>query len=549
MTRCAWCGSAAQVAGYEHTSGNKQHFTQARIAFEQARHACASARARATAAAERLDVATRPTRHKLGRRCLRLADRVARKTNALWSKCKQHTYSILHMCRLSSIAVANILQVVCLLIAAYQRLTLVCVSARAAVINLTILATLNRHRAGTGQPRKRRRYNKAKAPASAEPSPRAPPLTAAEVSALYVADFWSCYWCADGAGPTVIRFVAARRIQCMARCHASRCAAAAAHSRAQQRAAEAVTAAVRARAAAQARALHYRSVCRAEAQCVLTRAIKHFLLPYAVLDVQRCWRGYQSRCALALRLEALARNAIKRTERDRYLRALKALRREKRRRVQPRVSRVRRRVFGRSEFDHSGWHPGDSTGSADVSNNEVLSQHVWSPPAVTASGLRIDHIKLPAHSEWDKQLLQQQQQQQSPAAAAAANSTLWVGIPVATAARRQPKKPLGPPPRPGTVTAVSAKWAATKSVVNSDSSSSSAGAGQQQRDEFVTKYSWLPASLVFGSGKTSNKSGSSSAATAAVTSSSAKTAAAGIKGGDKRGVQSGAASTTAKAIG
>jgi hypothetical protein len=342
----------------------------------------------------------------------------------------------------------------------------------------------------------------------------------------------------------------------MARCHASRCAAAAAHSRAQQRAAEAAAAAVRARAAAQARALHYRTVCRAEAQCMLTRAIKHFLLPYAALDVQRCWRGYQSRCALALRLEALARNAIKRTERDRYLRALKALRREKRRRVQPRVSRVRRRVFGRSEFDHSGWHPGDSTGSADVSNNEVLSQHVWSPPAVTASGLRVDQIKLPAHSEWDKQLLQQQQQQSASAvpAVAAANSTLWVGIPVATAARRQPRKPLGPPPRPGTVTAVSAKWAATKSVVNSGSSSASAG---QQQGEFVTKYSWLPACLVFGSGKSSSSSStaissaaiSSSTAAAAVTGSSAKTATASSKTGDERGVQSGAASATTKAIG
>jgi hypothetical protein len=346
----------------------------------------------------------------------------------------------------------------------------------------------------------------------------------------------------------------------MARCHASRLAAAAAHTRAQQRAAEAAAAAMRARAAAQERAAHYRSVCRAEAQCVLTRAIKHYLLPYAALDVQRCWRGYQSRCALALRLEALALNASKRTERDRYLRALKALRREKRRRVQPRVNRVRRRMFGRNEFDHSGWHPGDSSSSAgDVSNSEVLSQHVWRPPAVNATGLRVEQVKLPAHSDWDKQLLQQQQQQQqsaAPATAAAANSTLWVGIPVATAARRVPKKKLGPPPRPGTLSSVSAKWSATKSVVNSGSSSASSSSGGQQQGKFVTKYSWLPASLVFGSGSSSSNNTSGSTATisnnkgaAAVIGSSAKATAVSNSSGDKRGVHSAAAAATAKAIG
>jgi hypothetical protein len=87
MTRCVWCGSAAQVAGYEPAAGKKQRFNQAGIALAQARHACTEARARATAAAARLDVATRPTRQRLGRKCLRIADRVARKANALWSKC------------------------------------------------------------------------------------------------------------------------------------------------------------------------------------------------------------------------------------------------------------------------------------------------------------------------------------------------------------------------------------------------------------------------------------------------------------------------------
>eukprot|EP00903_Cladosiphon_okamuranus_P017897 g16470.t1 len=174
----------------------------------------------------------------------------------------------------------------------------------------------------------------------------------------------------------------------------------------------------------------YKEACRAEGKRVLDWAFKVFMQPRAVIDLQRVWRGYRTRKRLAAYLKYLEDKARRRREYQRYLAALAATRGAGGRYSE----QVKRRVWGRVEFAHTGWRP-----RYEVENPPNMHDHVWTPPRGSSSGVRTLKVHLPPPSERDRVTLVE-------------DKNAWAGVPVGIAKRKPPPDRLGPPPRPGTIT-------------------------------------------------------------------------------------------------
>ncbi|CAM9145521.1 unnamed protein product, partial [Sphacelaria rigidula] len=130
---------------------------------------------------------------------------------------------------------------------------------------------------------------------------------------------------------------------------------------------------------------------------------------------------------------------------------------------------VKRRVWGRVDFQHTGWRP-----RYEVENPPLMADHIWTPPRGNTSGVRTLKYILPPRSERERQGL-------------TTDKNAWVGVPVGIAKRRPPQAPLGPSPRPGTSTA---KNSSRRSRARDP------GAGGKSEHCVALKYNWLPASVV-----------------------------------------------------
>ncbi|CAM9535914.1 unnamed protein product [Ectocarpus sp. 6 AP-2014] len=217
----------------------------------------------------------------------------------------------------------------------------------------------------------------------------------------------------------------------------------------------------------------YKEACREEGKRILDWAVKFFLQPRAILDLQRVWRGYRARKRLAAYLKWLEDRARRRREFQRYLDALAATRGAGGRNSE----QVKRRVWGREEFAHTGWRP-----RYDVENPPSMHDHIWAPPRGSTSGVRTFKVLLPPASERDRLTL-------------TGDRNAWAGVPVGIANPRPPPERLGPPPRPGTITA---NTIATGGHHCRRQRSISPSAREDVRDEGEVrmKYNWLPAPLV-----------------------------------------------------
>ncbi|CAM9366496.1 unnamed protein product [Ectocarpus fasciculatus] len=217
----------------------------------------------------------------------------------------------------------------------------------------------------------------------------------------------------------------------------------------------------------------YKEACREEGKRILEWAVKVFLQPRAILDLQRVWRGYRARKRLAAYLKWLEDRARRRREFQRYLEALAATRGAGGRNSE----QVKRRVWGREEFAHTGWRP-----RYDVENPPSMHDHVWAPPRGSTSGVRTFKVLLPPASERDRLTL-------------TGDRNAWAGVPVGIAKPRPPPERLGPPPRPGTITA---NTTATDDhhCCHQQSVSPSAREDVRNEGEVRMKYNWLPAPLV-----------------------------------------------------
>jgi hypothetical protein len=322
----------------------------------------------------------------------------------------------------------------------------------------------------TGQPRKRRQWQKTPLPVTVVHVPEHIP-TPLEVASAFVSDFWSRYWSPCEAGYHVVRYIAARRIQCMVRCSQSRTRTARRKAEIAQSIQDAQTAAAVARLAAQTRADAYRRACKIQAMAIVSASIRAYVGPYAAVQIQALWRGHRARGHTDKRLQILIEQTPDECKRARYERALAIFRAERARAARARLACVNRRKWARTEFEHSGWRPPGLDPTAAAYTESMLLKHVTSPPKQTYSGMRVNAVTLPIRSEFDQHLVT------SPKTI---NST-WVGIPVANSPKKAKKARLGPPSRPGTITdpTMNAKWLKR----------------EHQKDEYVTQYNWLPAKI------------------------------------------------------
>lgn len=107
----------------------------------------------------------------------------------------------------------------------------------------------------------------------------------------------------------------------------------------------------------------------------------------------------------------------------------------------------------------------------------VIPGHMCAPWLIFLSfpkkkaGVRTLKILLPPRSERDRRSLTE-------------NKTAWAGIPVGITKLRPPTERLGPPPRPGTITA---DLLTPKRLGGDD---------EVQLGKIATKYNWIPAPLV-----------------------------------------------------
>eukprot|EP00752_Nemacystus_decipiens_P006009 g5427.t1 len=209
----------------------------------------------------------------------------------------------------------------------------------------------------------------------------------------------------------------------------------------------------------------YKEACRAEGKRVLEWAVKVSLQPRAIIDLQRVWRGYRARKRLAAYLKWLEDKARRRREYQRYLAALAATRGAGGRHSE----QVKRRVWGRVEFTHTGWRP-----RYEVENPPHMHDHVWIPPRGSSSGVRTLKVLLPPPSERDRVTLVE-------------DKNAWAGVPVGIKERKPPPERIGPPPRPGTITGADRN----RNGQHLQAPSFAGGDGG-----FVTKYNWIPAPLV-----------------------------------------------------
>ncbi|CAM9106650.1 unnamed protein product, partial [Hapterophycus canaliculatus] len=221
----------------------------------------------------------------------------------------------------------------------------------------------------------------------------------------------------------------------------------------------------------------YKEACRGEGRRILEWAVKVFLQPRAIIDLQRVWRGYRARKRLAAYLKWLEDRARRRREYQRYLDALAAKRgatdrgSEQARLWRTSLFLVKRRVWGRVEFAHTGWRP-----RYEVENPPDMHDHVWSPPRGSSSGVRTLKVLLPPASERDRRTLTE-------------DKNAWAGVPVGITKRRPPPERLGPPPRPGTITAADERHRPLPP-------SGRSGERAEVEGRVLTKYNWLPAPLV-----------------------------------------------------
>lgn len=287
-----------------------------------------------------------------------------------------------------------------------------------------------------------------------------------EISHNFVSSLFENLWDRQsGAGYLALRQNSVIRIQCAERCRRSRKCAREMRAIGLKLKAESDARWLECKRQERQAKKEYRLICRDQAGRLLTLTIKHYLQPWAVVDMQRVWRGYRCRKRLARYLRRLAWLAQREKERRRYLEGLRII--QGRGLDDIHAEWVRRRVWGRGEFEHTGWHP---HGILDVGN---IQDYIWEPPASEQSGLRIQRVKLPVKSEWCRRIV-------------TTDPNAWVGVPIPVPDMRQRPKTaqrIGPPPRPGTITAhgLDLPLPQTEGTI-----------GKSYR----TKFTWLPAPLV-----------------------------------------------------
>ncbi|CAN0106041.1 unnamed protein product, partial [Pylaiella littoralis] len=219
----------------------------------------------------------------------------------------------------------------------------------------------------------------------------------------------------------------------------------------------------------------YKKACKVEGGRILDWSVKVVMQPRAIVDLQRVWRGYRARKRLTAYLKWLEDRARRRREYQRYLAALAA----KRGAAGREIEQVKRRVWGRVEFSHTGWRP-----RYEVEHPPNMHDHVWAPPRGSSSGVRTLKVLLPPASERDRLTLK-------------GDKNAWAGVPVGIAKRRPPPERLGPPARPGTITAVDAERPTLPSSVGGGGGVGvGGGKGGEAEGRSVTKYNWIPAPLV-----------------------------------------------------
>lgn len=304
----------------------------------------------------------------------------------------------------------------------------------------------------------------------------------------FVEDFWGRFWSADPGGRWVLQFIASIRIQCLVRRYLSRLRAQ--HLLSTALAAQTVGETMRndRRREERSKKILARAVYREEGVRILRRAVQSYLAPWAAVDVQRIYRGHLGRHLARKRLADLLDELRRRRERERYMRALRRLRKDRRRPFKKPTADKNRRVWGREDFGHTGWQPGAAAAAsilAQEGSYTFLEEHTYAPPVQTAAGLRVGTVKLPPETDWDKELLKRAGQESVP------SGSLWVGVPISTHEKSPPRR-LGPPPRPGTITAHGLEpFGSTRESTSRGSTHTRAAA-----TAFVTKYTWLPASMV-----------------------------------------------------
>ncbi|CAM9328919.1 unnamed protein product [Ascophyllum nodosum] len=209
-----------------------------------------------------------------------------------------------------------------------------------------------------------------------------------------------------------------------------------------------------------------KQIYRKEGERILEWSLKSFMQPRAVVDLQRVWRGHRARKRTNAHLKRLERKARRQKKYERYLNALAALRGA----GDGRSEQIKRRVWGRTEFIHTGWHP-----QYNVETPPSMNDHIWNPPRGSVSGVRTHKILLPPSSEVERRTLTQDRH-------------AWAGVPVGISWRRSTPARLGPPPRPGTLDAA-------RSVPP-------LFGAEQGIDgwRMATKYNWLPAPLISKAG-------------------------------------------------
>ena len=99
-----------------------------------------------------------------------------------------------------------------------------------------------------------------------------------------------------------------------------------------------------------------RQVCKTLAQGMAADGIRRMRIPTSCLRVQCWWRGVRVRARLERYRDWLRRRAKWLQERERVRMALGKVY-ESQADVRARQAIVERRIYGRDEFEHSGWQP------------------------------------------------------------------------------------------------------------------------------------------------------------------------------------------------
>ena len=196
------------------------------------------------------------------------------------------------------------------------------------------------------------------------------------------------------------------------------------------------------------------AMCHQMAVAMAGEGIRRMRLPTAVLRVQCVWRGCRVRGRMGHFRKWRSRRDQRALEQQRARAAHATLNRDPygdRARAQ-----IERRVWGRSEFEGSGWKPDFTT-----AEEYKLLDHIDTPPKGNDYGVRTHKVLLPLRSQYAVQKATQ-------------DDNTWVGLPVVVKEEHPNSHRLGPEPR----VTVASKRAAPA------------------RPKFSTKYTWIPAKLL-----------------------------------------------------